>query len=64
LRPIKGGIVIRFQGVEVNATSDFGGFDAMAYLDPSQKIIEPYMANLVKFFTGVSNHFFLIFIPV
>ncbi len=41
------------QGVLINATSDFGGFNAMMYLDPSEKVIEPYMANLVQFFTGV-----------
>lgn len=43
------------QGVLVNATSDFGGFNAMNYLDPSLKVLEPYMAVLVAHFETVSG---------
>lgn len=40
-------------GVFINATSDFGGFDAMMYLDPDVLHLVPYMAGLVKYFTGL-----------
>ena len=41
----------------INATSDFGGFDAMMYLDPDALHLIPYMAALVKYFQGVSRAF-------
>eukprot|EP00048_Salpingoeca_helianthica_P015048 m.224782 g.224782 ORF g.224782 m.224782 type:complete len:411 (-) comp16543_c0_seq1:261-1493(-) len=39
-------------GVQINASSDFGGFGAMAYLDPSLGSLVPYMAPLVSYFVG------------
>lgn len=42
-----------YPGVSINATSDFGGFDSMAYLDPTLATLMPYMAPLVQYFEGL-----------
>ncbi len=47
-------ILIFIQGVLINATSDFGGFGAMAYLDPTLMSLLPYMEPFVQYFQGVS----------